>query len=56
MLFPGMKNLFLASHSEAIIKDYCTHAIWMEKGSVNADGRPEDVLREYETWTSSGGA
>ncbi len=48
--------LFLASHSEAIIRDYCTRAIWMEKGSVRADGRPEDVLREYATWTSRGGA
>jgi ABC-type polysaccharide/polyol phosphate transport system ATPase subunit len=48
--------LFLASHSDAIIKDYCTRAIWMEKGSVRADGRPDDVLREYAAWTNRGGA
>jgi lipopolysaccharide transport system ATP-binding protein len=48
--------LFLASHSEAIIKDYCTRAIWMEKGSVRADGKPDDVLREYEAWTNRGAA
>jgi lipopolysaccharide transport system ATP-binding protein len=48
--------LFLASHSDAIIKDYCTRAMWMEKGAVRADGRPDDVLREYATWTSRGGA
>jgi lipopolysaccharide transport system ATP-binding protein len=46
--------LFLASHSDAIIKDYCTRVIWMEKGSVRADGRPDDVLREYEAWTNRG--
>lgn len=42
--------LFVASHSDAIIKDYCTRAIWMEKGAVHADGKPEEVIREYATW------
>jgi lipopolysaccharide transport system ATP-binding protein len=48
--------LFLASHSDAIIKDYCTRVIWMEKGCVHADGRPEDVLRDYATWMNRSGA
>ena len=46
--------LFLASHSDVIIKDYCTRVIWMEKGSVRADGTPDDVLREYAAWTNRG--
>jgi ABC-type polysaccharide/polyol phosphate transport system ATPase subunit len=56
MLFPSMKNLFLASHSEAIVRGYRTRAIWMEKGSVHADGRPEDALPEYAKWMSRTGA
>jgi ABC-type polysaccharide/polyol phosphate transport system ATPase subunit len=44
--------LFLASHSDGIIKDYCTRVIWMEKGCIRADGNPEDVLRDYGTWMS----
>lgn len=48
--------LFLASHSDGIIKDYCTRVLWMEKGCIRADGSPEDVLREYATWMSRGGA
>lgn len=45
--------LFLASHSEAIIRDNCTRAIWLEKGRVKADGMPVDVLREYAAWAHS---
>lgn len=44
--------LFVASHSDAIIKDYCTRAIWMEKGTIHADGQPDDVIREYSAWTN----
>jgi len=44
--------LFVASHSDAIIKDYCTRAIWMEKGTIHADGQPENVIREYSAWTN----
>jgi lipopolysaccharide transport system ATP-binding protein len=47
--------LFLASHSDGIIKDYCTRVLWMEKGCIRADGRPEEVLREYATWMNRGG-
>jgi ABC-2 type transport system ATP-binding protein/lipopolysaccharide transport system ATP-binding protein len=46
--------LFIASHSEAIVKDNCTRAIWLEHGSIRADGLPEEVWREYHTWISKG--
>lgn len=47
--------LFVASHSDALIKDYCTRVIWMEKGAVYADGNPKDVVHEYEAYMRRGG-
>lgn len=39
--------LFIASHAEAIIKDNCTRALWMDKGEIRADGEVDHVLKEY---------
>jgi ABC-type polysaccharide/polyol phosphate transport system ATPase subunit len=44
--------LFIASHSEDIIKNNCTRAIWLEKGAIRADGEPEVVWNEYQSWSS----
>ncbi|MBO4223592.1 ABC transporter ATP-binding protein [Bradyrhizobium neotropicale] len=48
--------LFIATHSDAVIRNYCTRVIWLDKGTVRADGRPEDIVREYSEWMNSGGA
>ncbi len=45
--------LFIASHSEDIVKSNCTRAIWLEKGAVRADGKPEHVWRDYQAWSSA---
>ncbi len=45
--------LFLASHSEEMIKDNCTRVIWLDKGEMRADGSPDEVLREYIEWASA---
>jgi len=39
--------LVLASHSSAIIAQWCNRVIWLEQGKILADGRPLDVLSEY---------
>lgn len=44
--------LFIASHSEEIIRDNCTRAMWFEKGAIRSDGNPADVWREYHTWST----
>jgi ABC-type polysaccharide/polyol phosphate transport system ATPase subunit len=44
--------LFIASHSESIVKDNCTRAIWLEHGAIRADGLPADVWREYQAWSA----
>jgi homopolymeric O-antigen transport system ATP-binding protein len=46
--------LFIASHSEDIIKDNCTRALWLEHGAIRADGQPAEVWREYQAWSNRG--
>ncbi len=42
------RSLFVASHSNAIIRDICNKAIWLHQGSLIAAGEVEEVLRAYE--------
>jgi len=39
--------LVLATHSEALVKEWCTRAIYLENGEIIADGSPEEVWRTY---------
>lgn len=39
--------LVLASHSAAILAEWCNRLIWLENGQIVADGMPADVLRNY---------
>jgi ABC-type polysaccharide/polyol phosphate transport system ATPase subunit len=48
--------LFLASHMPSMIMDNCTRAIWLDKGEMQADGSPAEVLREYGAWSTAGAA
>lgn len=43
--------LFIASHSEGMIKETCSRVLWLEKGQVRADGSPDDVYRDYNSWS-----
>lgn len=44
--------LFIASHSEAIVKENCGRLIWLEHGEIRGDGPPQEVWRDYEGWTT----
>ena len=39
--------LVLSTHSDAITAEWCTRAIWLDKGRIRADGAPLDVLHQY---------
>ncbi|WP_158045239.1 ABC transporter ATP-binding protein [Skermanella pratensis] len=41
--------LVLATHSLALTRRVCNRAVWMEHGSVRAEGPIEEVIRAYET-------
>ena len=39
--------MVIATHSPALIENTCNRAIWLDHGSVRADGSPQEVLRAY---------
>ena len=41
------KTIIYVSHNLDTIKRYCTKAIWLDKGKVEAIGNPEDVIEAY---------
>jgi ABC-2 type transport system ATP-binding protein len=40
-------TIVLVSHSPELISNFCERAIWLEHGSVKANGRSADVVRQY---------
>jgi lipopolysaccharide transport system ATP-binding protein len=50
----GMTVLFV-SHDMRAITGICDRVIWLERGRVMADGRPDDVVSAYESaaWTGA---
>lgn len=40
-------TLVLASHAEAILRDFCTRAIWLDHGRIRMDGPLNPVLKAY---------
>jgi lipopolysaccharide transport system ATP-binding protein len=39
--------LVLSTHSDSIMREWCTRAMWLEKGRIVADGVAADVLDRY---------
>jgi lipopolysaccharide transport system ATP-binding protein len=46
-LIQSAKILVLVSHDLGSIKEFCNRVIWMDKGSIIADGKPEEVINSY---------
>lgn len=44
----GAEILVLSSHSNEVIMEWCTRAIWLDQGRVMADGPPDTVLAAYK--------
>ncbi|MCF6525853.1 ABC transporter ATP-binding protein [Streptomyces sp. JJ36] len=45
-------TVFLVSHNNKSIRDTCDRVLWLEHGELRMDGPTEDVLAEYEKFTS----
>ncbi len=43
----GVEILVLSTHQPSIIRDWCTRALWLDQGTIRADGTPEEVLEQY---------
>jgi ABC-type polysaccharide/polyol phosphate transport system ATPase subunit len=44
------KTIVFCSHSLSAVKDFCTRAIWINKGKIVADGDPNNVTEGYQTY------
>lgn len=44
-------TVFLVSHQINAIRDTCDRTIWLEGGTIRADGPTPDVVAEYEAFT-----
>jgi lipopolysaccharide transport system ATP-binding protein len=42
--------LVLSTHNDAIIAEWCTRVLWLEKGRVRADGPALEILKQYSGW------
>lgn len=45
--------LVLASHSEQVLRDWCTRAVWLDQGRIRADGPVASALEAYRLAGSS---
>jgi len=49
-LIERSKILLLASHSERVLRQWVNKIIWLERGTLEAFGPIEDVLKDYQVW------
>jgi ABC-type polysaccharide/polyol phosphate transport system ATPase subunit len=48
------KIMVLASHDAGMLQEYCTRAVWLERGSVKMTGAVDDVLAAYKAAITTG--
>ena len=41
------KTMVFVTHSMNTVKEFCTRAVWLDKGVVRMDGEPDGVIEEY---------
>ncbi len=41
------KTVVVASHSMNLIREKCSKAVWLDKGTIRMEGDPDDVVRAY---------
>ena len=39
--------LVLTTHSDQIVREWCTRVIWLEKGRIRADGPADEIVDQY---------
>ncbi len=52
-MLEGAGTLLLVSHSMRDIRDKCERVIWIEKGELQADGTPDEIIEMYESSVAS---
>ncbi len=47
LLVRNAEILVLSSHEHKVIKEWCTRALWLDRGRVVMEGTPDDVVEAY---------
>lgn len=47
-LLDGAGTVFVCSHSMSTIKQMCSRVIWLESGTIEMDGDPDEVVSAYK--------
>lgn len=53
IIFDKTKTVVIVSHNMGNIKEICDEVLWLEKGEIQAHGKPEDVIDKYLEFISS---
>jgi lipopolysaccharide transport system ATP-binding protein len=46
--FTGNRTVVLISHQPGNLKTLCSRAVWLEQGTILAQGKPDEVIKFYE--------
>ena len=41
------KTILFVSHTPSLVTEFCNRAIFIEKGKIISDGKPEEIIAEY---------
>lgn len=47
-MIQGHSTVLIVSHSLPTIMEYCSRAVWIEKGVLKMDGNPKEVCKAYQ--------
>lgn len=47
------KSIVFISHNLSAIKGLCNRVIWLDKGEIQKEGNPEEVINEYTSYMTS---
>lgn len=53
-MMDASKLIVVVSHDPAMLRSFCTHALWLERGRVRDFGPADDVLGKYHEETTGG--
>lgn len=46
--FKGDRTVVLITHSAPTTRELCSRAVWLEQGTILAEGKPDDVMNFYQ--------
>jgi len=47
-------TVLFVSHDMGAVKNFCSRVIWLDKGTIKAEGDPEDIVNQYGAYMAYG--